>query len=157
MDSRAGGNPKVRIEMEALHVAPVHLVADWDVLRLFQFEQGEIPVEIQQQLIELLTPLFAEEGGQLHYVDDLRWQLQLPQKESIRTTPIDWATGGDLHRVMPQGEGALRWKQLLNGAQMILHGAEVNQQQEQLAINGIWVWRDPSLLDRMQQWWRRRR
>lgn len=142
--------------MEIFHVAPVHLVADWDVLRLFQFEQGEIPVEVQQQLIEQLSPLFAEEGGQLHYMGDLRWQLQLPSKAQIQTTPIDWATGGNLHQMMPQGEDALRWKQLLNEAQMVLHQVEINPQQEQLAINGIWVWRDPSLLDRIQYWWKNR-
>ncbi|HIJ22470.1 MAG: hypothetical protein HON68_12305 [Gammaproteobacteria bacterium] len=143
--------------MSTFHVAPVHLVADWDLLRLFQFERGEVPVEVQQQLIELLTPLFAEERGELQYVDDLRWQLQLPQKASIHTTPIDWATGGNLHKVMPQGEDALRWKQLLNETQMMLHDADVKQQSGQLVINGIWVWRDPSLLNRVQHWWSHRR
>jgi hypothetical protein len=58
---------------------------------------------------------------------------------------------------MPQGENQLRWKKLLNEAQMMLHSAAVNQQSGQLAINGIWVWRDPSLVDKMRHWWRNRR
>ena len=143
--------------MDHFHVAPVHLVADWDVLRLFQFEQGEIPIEIQQQLIELLLPLFEEEGMLLQYQSDLCWQLQLPTREPVQTTPIDWATGGNLLSVMPQGENQLRWKKLLNEAQMMLHSAPVNQQSGQLAINGVWVWRDPSLVDKMRHWWRNRR
>ncbi len=142
--------------MESLHVAPVHLVPDWDVLRLFQFEPGEIPQEIQQQLIELLAPLFAEQGMVLRYRDDLRWELGLSQVQRITTTPIDWATGCNLSQAMPQGKDALRWKQLLNEAQMMLHTAPINQQPEQLAINGIWVWRDPSLLQRMRHWWGQR-
>jgi hypothetical protein len=58
---------------------------------------------------------------------------------------------------MPQGEDALRWKQLLNETQMMLHDADVKQQSGQLVINGIWVWRDPSLLNRVQHWWSHRR
>lgn len=139
--------------MDVFHVTPVHLVPDWDVLRLFQFELEEIPVERQQQLIGLLSPLFTEDGGQLVYQSDLRWQLQLPVRAQIKTTPLEWATGTNLREAMPQGEEALRWKRLLNEAQMMLHSAETDPQQGQLAINGIWIWRDPSLLQRMQQWW----
>ncbi len=135
--------------MDIFHVAPVHLVPDWDVLRLFQFEPGEVPQEIQQEVIELLVPLFAEAGGVLSHVSDLRWSLRFPNREQIHTTPIDWATGCNLAGVMPQGEGALRWKQLLNETQMMLHAAPLNQHPEQLAINGVWVWRDPSLLERL--------
>lgn len=123
---------------------------------MFQFEQGEIPVESQQQLIELLSPLFAEKGMKLQYQDDLQWRLQVPVRSKIKTTPLDWATGSNLNEAMPRGEEALRWKQLLNEAQMMLHAAPINQQPEQLAINGIWIWRDPTLLDRLQQWWRER-
>ncbi len=142
--------------METLHVAPVHLVADWDVLRLFQFEQGEIPVERQQQLVELLAPLFAEEGMVLNYHSDLRWQLELPQQAQIKTTPLDWATGINLDEVMPSGEDALRWKRLLNEVQMVLHAEAVGQQEGQLSVNGIWVWRDPTSLQRLNHWWRQR-
>ncbi len=142
--------------MEILHVAPVHLVADWDVLRLFQFEQGEILVDHQQQLIDLLTPLFAEEGMVLRYRSDLHWQLELPQKAQIKTMPLDWATGINLNEAMPSGVEALRWKQLLNEVQMMLHATSIEPQAEQLAINGIWIWRDPSLLDRLAHWWQQR-
>jgi hypothetical protein len=142
--------------MTTLHVAPVHLVADWDVLRLFQFEAGELPAALQRQLIALLVPLFEAEGMQLRYRGDLCWQLQLSAPAQIETTPIEWAAGGPLHLVMPQGADALRWKRLLNEAQMVLHGASIGQPQGQLAINGIWVWRDPSLMRRLRHWWQRR-
>ena len=92
----------------------------------------------------------------LSYQSDLRWQLQLPKREPVLTTPIDWATGHNLHQAMPRGESALRWKQILNEAQMVLHGAPINQQPDQLAVNGIWVWRDPSLMDRLRHRWSQR-
>ncbi len=142
--------------MEKLHVAPVYLVADWDVLRLFQFEQGEISSDHQQRLVELLAPLFAEEGMVLQYQSDLCWQLELPQKAQIQTTPLDWATGINLNEAMPSGAEALRWKQLLNEVQMMLHAAPMESQAEQLAVNGVWIWRDPSLLDRLAYWWQQR-
>ena len=143
--------------MDTFHVAPVHLVADWDVLRLFQFEPGELSESLQQQVMEQLSPLFSEEGMQLEYMSDLRWRLRSPQKEQIQTTPLEWATGSNLSDAMPSGEGALRWKQLLNEAQMLLHAEPPQQQPDQLAINGIWIWRDPSLLDRLRHRWSQRR
>lgn len=143
--------------MDTFHVAPVHLVPDWDVLRLFQFEPGEVAEDLQHQLIDQLDPLFSEEGMSLKYCSDLRWQLQSSQKMRIRTTPLEWATGSNLSDAMPRGEHALHWKRLLNEAQMLLHANPLHQQSGQLAMNGIWVWRDPSLLDRLRHRWNNRR
>ncbi len=134
-------------------MAPVHLQPDWDRLRLFQFRKGELSLPLQRQLLESLQSIFDAEGMESYLLGDLDWVLRSPQQEEITTTPIDWATGVDLSRAMPTGEGALRWKRLLNEAQMVLHTVDRSPAAAALPVNGIWVWRDPTLWQRLQHRW----
>lgn len=137
--------------MDAFHVTPVHLVADWDVLRLFQFDSGEVTAEVQQALIAELRPLFEPQGMVLTYQGDLDWRLESTHTVQIKTSPLEQVTGGNLHDYMPRGEDALLWKKLLNESQMVLHSSPINRQRQQqgvLVVNGIWIWREPSLMQR---------
>lgn len=149
--------------MEIFRVAPVHLVADWDVLRLFEIEPGSITVKEQQDLIEMLAPLFGEMNMVLGYHDDLDWRLQLAESSTIKTTPLHRVVGANIHDAMPAGDDALLWKQLLNEAQMLLHHASMtdpaNSSHLSLpyrveGVNGIWVWRDQSQLEKAMEWGR---
>lgn len=158
--------------MENFYVAPVRLVADWDVLRLFEVEPGELSVGEQHQLIDRLSPLFAEREMELRYHADLDWRLHhhgestggeqiAAGRRSIRTTPLQRVVGANIHDFMPRGEEALFWKQLLNEVQMVLHTVEIDPEQQQITIpprgmgvNGVWIWRSPSIADRALEWGR---
>ncbi len=160
------------VNQSLYYVAPVRLVADWDVLRLFEVESGELSVGEQHQLIDRLSPLFAERGMELRYHDDLDWRLHhhaqstaAEQDSAVRralcTTPLQRVAGANVHDFMPQGEGGLFWRQLLNEVQMALHTAEIDPGQRQITIppremrvNGVWIWREASLAGRVVDWGR---
>ncbi|MBL6969135.1 MAG: hypothetical protein ISR71_02790, partial [Gammaproteobacteria bacterium] len=143
--------------MEIFRVAPVHLVADWDVLRLFEIEPGSISVKEQQDLINRLEPLFSEMNMVLSYHDDLDWRLQLSTGVAVKTTPLHHVVGANVHDAMPAGDDELLWKRLLNEVQMLLHHASIGDLADShISIphkvegaNGIWVWREPSRFEKL--------
>ncbi len=160
------------VNQSLYYVAPVRLVADWDVLRLFEVEPGELSVADQHRLIDRLSPLFAERGMALRYHDDLDWRLHHDRestagkrtpivRRAVSTTPLQRVAGANIHDFMPRGEGALFWKQLLNEVQMALHSSGIDPQQQQITlppremrVNGVWIWREASLAGRVVDWGR---
>ncbi|MBT3196620.1 MAG: hypothetical protein HN344_02755 [Gammaproteobacteria bacterium] len=149
--------------MELFYVAPVYLVADRDLLRLFEVAPGALSVDTQQALIKRVAPVFEARGMTLRYADDRCWILESPEPQHITTTPLYRVVGGDLHDKMPRGEDALRWKQLLNETQMVLHDPltpVAEQPSSRMAepsdpVNGVWIWRPLSLFETAAQRWRK--
>jgi len=145
--------------VEIFRVAPVHLIADWDVLRLFEIEPGSVSVKEQQDLIDKLAPLFSEENMVLSYHDDLDWRLQLSTGAAVKTTPLHHVVGANIHDAMPAGDDELIWKRLLNEVQMLLHQASMaNHENSHLSlphkvegVNGLWVWREPSRIEKVME------
>ncbi len=144
--------------MEIFNVTPVQLVADWDVLRLFEIEPGRISIEHQHNLIGRLAPLFTERGMVLSFYSDMEWRLQLSKGGAVKTTPLHCVAGANLHDFMPRGEDAMLWRELLNEAQMVLHAAGAESRQQEISIlpkfegaNGIWIWRDQSGLEKVME------
>jgi hypothetical protein len=63
--------------------------------------------------------------------------------DGLRTqTPGDVA-GKDINRHLPAGAGSIRWHQVLNEIQMVLHEHPVNEAREargEPAVNSVWLW-----------------
>jgi hypothetical protein len=72
-----------------------------------------------------------------------RWYCRLDNDPHIETTLLSLATGQHIDPLLPQGPEALKWRALLNEAQMLLFSHPVNQEREAHnlpVINSIWLW-----------------
>ncbi len=126
-----------------LRADPVHFKAEMDhAVLLDQHRLGIYPEEAEK-LVSAFNRHFAEDGLQLTYTDTRRWYLRFPAALDIQTTPLSQAIGRNVHNFLPQGNDARHWRKILNEAQMLFHGHDVNQRREsagQLTINSLWLW-----------------
>ena len=130
---------------------PVHFKADIDHAILFDSEQLNIQHSEALSLADEFNRHFSEDGLKLVAAHAERWYLQSQTELNITTTPLGDAAGRNVSHFLPQGEGALNWRRLLNETQMLFHAYPINEQREnngQLSINSLWLWGEgqPDLL-----------
>lgn len=122
---------------------PVHFRADRDHGVLIPGQLLAVREREAAALVDSFNTHFAEDGLRLDFTHPERWYLQLAEDLSLATTPIYEASGRDLQSHLPVGEHQVRWRQILNEAQMLLFQHPVNQAREssgQLSINSLWLW-----------------
>ncbi len=129
---------------------PVHLRFHQERLILADSASFGIELAEAQAICDVLNRQFPEVGS-FHVAAAERWYLQLP---SVRAS--DFGTAGDfdvpplsaivgrfVDRQLPTG-AQTRWlRQLLNEAQMLLHGHPANATREEagrMPINSLWLW-----------------
>jgi len=119
---------------------PVHLRVMRDRLILVPGHALAITAEEARSLCEALNQHFAGEVA-FEPVDPLRWCARLAGEAAFEADcPLD-AAGRDVDLALPAGRGAPH--QLLNEAQMLLHGHAVNEAREargEAPINSLWLW-----------------
>lgn len=126
-----------------LHADPVFLRPDRDQLLLFDERVLDLVPAEAQALADLFNRHFADEGIRLHVPQPTRWYLEMPTSPGIQTRPIHQAIGRHIHPLLPSGENARHWIGLLNEAQMLFYGADVNREREaggRPLISGVWLW-----------------
>ncbi len=141
--ARLGDAPDADPKGFWLHADPVHLRADRDQLLLFDSRHLAVTQAEADALVGLFNAHFADVGLRLEAPVPGRWYLQAETPPDIGTRPLHLAVGCNLDQLLPAGPDARRWAQVLNEAQMLFHGAEVNHQREaegRPAINGVWIW-----------------
>lgn len=128
-----------------LRCDPAHVRADGPLLRLLAWGEQLAPEtdEVEQLLVEL-RPLFGDRGALLSAPHPGRWYAAVTHAESLppMSSPQQ-AAGEDLLAHLPPGREGLRWRQLWNESQVILHNHPVNQRRIRLgkpAINSLWFW-----------------
>lgn len=125
---------------------PVHLQADMDHALLTSSADLSITEQQADRLCAALNTHFQQDGMHFSQLDKDRWLLACSAQEerditSILTTCLSDAVGRNINFILPQGEAASYWKQVLTEAQMLLHAHTVNDQREnsgQSSINSLW-------------------
>lgn len=154
-----GGEPEGEIPAGALTLAglggeaagavwmradPAHLRLNRDQLILVPAAAFGLQAAEAEGLAEVLNRHFA---GQLRFypLSADRWCVRVEELAvgELRTqTPGDVA-GKDINRHLPAGAGSIRWHQVLNEIQMVLHEHPVNEAREargEPAVNSVWLW-----------------
>lgn len=122
---------------------PVHFQANTDHAVLFDSHSLAITTDDATQLVATFNAHFAADGLQLHAADTQRWYLQTRQALKVNTTHLAQAIGRNVRLFLPTGDDAVRWRRILNEAQMLFYAHAVNQQREASGvrtINGLWLW-----------------
>lgn len=135
-----------------LRADPVHLRVDQSRLLLFGPAVLAIAPDEAGRLVQRFNSLFEQDGFLLEAPHPERWYLRLPGDPGIHTHRLSGIVGRDIHAFLPLGPTERRWHAILNEAQMLLHGSEVNQAREQegrLEINSVWFWGGGVLPDRV--------
>lgn len=139
-----------------LRADPVHVAADRDGLILLDSTRFRLSQHNALALAAEVNKMLEPRGMSLEVPMPYRWYIRLPENQHLITTPIDMVVGKDLLPYMPRGDDRIAWIQLLNEIQMVLHGAEINeqrQQEKQLPINSLWFWGTGAIPDRLERKW----
>lgn len=121
---------------------PLHLNVEQRRLTLAEDAPLASDAELYE-IIEALSPLFVEEGTLIAGKEG-RAYLRLSKQSTLpdlQTTPPSVAS--NLNAMLPQGNDALRWRKLINEAQMLLHTLPCNERREQQGLprlNALWLW-----------------
>jgi hypothetical protein len=122
---------------------PVHFQAGTDHAVLFDSQSLSITTDDAMQLVAAFNAHFAADGLQLHAAHPQRWYIQSQQPLNVKTTSLTQAIGRNVRLFLPTGDDAVRWRSILNEAQMLFYAHAVNQQREansMRTINGLWLW-----------------
>jgi len=136
-----------------MHADPVHLQADMDHAILTSSEDLNVTAYEAEALCNSLNQHFNQDDITFVSLGNNRWFVETKNKIQMTTTPLSEAIGRNVNFILPEGKEAMRWKQLLTEAQMLMFSHEVNQNREirslQL-INSLWfygVGRLPAIKD----------
>lgn len=134
-----------------LRCDPACIVADAVTLRLVACGSMGLSLDDVAALTRALKPIFGDAGFPLEASHAERWYLRCPREAKLPTfsTPDD-ALGDDLVRHLPDGDGAARFRALLNEAQVVLTQHPLNEQRArkgQAAVNSVWFWGPGALPD----------
>lgn len=124
-----------------MHADPVHLQADMDHAVLTSSADLDISNEEAAELCEALNRHFEQDGLEFFTLDKDRWFVSSKNRISMRTTSLVDATGRNVNFILPEGEHASQWKQVMTESQMLLHSHAVNQARENAglaSINSLW-------------------
>jgi hypothetical protein len=120
---------------------PVHLRADPNQILLFNDPSIMPSAAEADALLETLNlGLPGLNFGRGRHPG--RWYFR-PVTGAITTTSPQIANGRSVTELMPRGEAAGEFAQLMNDSQMLLHDTSVNQERESRGapvINSIWPW-----------------
>jgi hypothetical protein len=126
-----------------MHAAPVHLRPDRDLLRLFDARHLGISQAEADALTAELNAHFAPDGLRFTAPSTSRWYLFCQQPPALKAQPLERVIGQHVDGLLPTGDDAAHWAQLMNEAQMLLFQSPVNQQRESSGrppVNGLWTW-----------------
>lgn len=147
-----------RADGYCLRADPVSVVPDRDRLTMLGNQGLDIRREEADQLVGEFNRLFAEDGLQLEAPVVDRWYMRMAQPVTISTTPLSQVIGRDIHKYLPQGEGAIRWHAMMNEVQMLFHSSSVNVARRARGapeINTLWLWGEGELPPAGASDWRR--
>lgn len=124
-----------------MHADPVHLQADMDHAVLTSAVDLDISDAESKLLCAALNQHFKQDGLDFVILQNKQWLVFAENPVKMTTTPLVEAVARNINFILPQGEHATRWKQLLTEAQMLMFAHEVNVTREnnaKMSINSLW-------------------
>jgi len=139
-----------------MHADPVHLQADIDSALLTPGADLDISEAEASALCQTLNQHFDQDGLTFLALKNDTWFVSSKEQIKLDTTPLVDATGRNINYLLPDGEDAVRWKQILTEAQMLLHTHELNVSREnsgRASINSLWFHGSGQLPEQcLEQW-----
>ncbi|PCJ84620.1 MAG: hypothetical protein COA54_13220 [Thiotrichaceae bacterium] len=126
-----------------MYADPVHLQADMDRAVLTSAEDLNVTEFEAVSLCESLNQHFKQDGHSFLLIDNNQWIVQSNDKMQMTTTSLTEAIGRNVNFILPEGKQAMRWKQILTEAQMLMFAHEVNQSRQHRSlqtINSLWFY-----------------
>lgn len=126
-----------------LRADPIHLAVERDQLILTESSTFALSHAESENLIATLNQHFSVDGLHFCASHPLRWYLKLAQPPAISTQAIYQVAGHNIHAHLPNGADELRWRSLVNEAQMLLFEHPINIARENRGeppINSVWPW-----------------
>jgi hypothetical protein len=126
-----------------LRADPVHLQADQGALLLRQARDLDLHQDEASALAGALNRHFEPDGLRLLPLRTDRWYLRIAATPDVVTRPPRAAQGRSIDPLLPAGPDAMTLHRWFNEAQMVLHGAPVNEAREARGappINSVWLW-----------------
>ncbi|BCS53159.1 cofactor-independent phosphoglycerate mutase [Geobacter sp. SVR] len=113
-------------------------------LYMEDFSAGHISTAEGRELVETLQKEIGSKEIEFHagvgYRHLMVWR---GGKDGMKSTPPHDITGKSVLEYLPSGEGAERLNEIMNHAQMVLHGHPLNKQRKdahKLPANSVWLW-----------------
>jgi hypothetical protein len=136
-----------------LRADPAHVRPDMSGARVLAIGELGLTRDEAEALARPLRPLFGDVGFQLSVPHPSRWYVALPMEAKVPpfAAPED-VLGDDLLAHLPAGPEGLRWRALLNEAQILLHNHPVNEARVAAgkpAVNSLCFWGAGKLPDRV--------
>jgi hypothetical protein len=127
-----------------LRADPAHVRADLGAGRLLACGDLGLTREESESLLAPLRPLFGDAGCPISLGAASRWYVALPRDARLPPfVPPSRVLGDDIYAHLPAGDLGLRWRRLLNEAQIVLHNHPLNASRVaagKLAVNSLWFW-----------------
>lgn len=141
-----------------LRADPAYVRAEMMGARLMAWGNLGLTESDADSLLAPLRPLFGDAGFPISRTRAEHWYLQLPSDVRLPpfSLPVD-AIGGQLLAHLPEGVEALRWRQLGNEAQILLHNHPLNARRAaegRAPVNTLWFWGAGRLPDSVRASWR---
>jgi len=138
-----------------LRCDPAHVRADMATARLVAFGEAlQLDAEEATSLIAPLRPLFGDSNAPISAPHPSRWYASIAEARALPSMASpDEVLGADLLACLPAGQEGLRWRQLWNEAQVILHQHPVNARRVaagKLPVNSLWFWGGGTLPDSVE-------
>jgi hypothetical protein len=127
-----------------LRADPAYVRADMATARMLACGALGLTKADCEALLQPLRPVFGDNGFPIDAPTPERWYLRCPAGAQLPNfpTPTD-VLGDDLARHLPEGPAGLRWRTLMNDAQVLLHNHPLNAQriaQGKVPVNSLWFW-----------------
>ena len=121
---------------------PVHLQADLERAILTSNIDLAVSEDESATLYRALNSHFVQDGLRFIRTSKDNWFVVSRHKIRLSTTPLVDAVGRNVNFILPKGDDATFWKQMLTEAQMLMHAHEVNARREsqgRQSINSLWL------------------
>jgi hypothetical protein len=126
-----------------MHADPVYLQADMDHAILTSTDDLNVAEYEAVALCDSLNQHFNQDDIAFISLENNQWFIETKDKIEMTTTPLSEAIGRNVNFILPEGKDAMRWKQLLTEAQMLMFSHEVNQNREIRSlqtVNSLWLY-----------------
>jgi len=124
-----------------MHADPVHLQADIDSALLRPGADLVISADEAEDFCDTLSRHFDIDGLTFLVLKNDQWFVSYKNKISMKTTSLSYATGRNINFLLPEGKDAIRWKQILTEAQMLMYSHSLNTTREEtgrMTVNSLW-------------------
>lgn len=130
---------------------PVHMAVGHDAVVLTDLGDAPLQPDEAEELFSLANDVLQgasaacgpeSRGGLRLEARAGQWFLHADEAMDLQACPLDAVLGQAVHRHMPHGADARRWRKLANEIQMLWHASAVNLAREQRGarlVNALWV------------------